>query len=89
MKQKSKKVLTVAVIGVLMAVLLVTAIMHIASGQYSYQNYWGGLVFAPFVILFEVFLIAALVKISDRRKRKEMKRDNELFEGPLKDWRKW
>jgi uncharacterized membrane protein len=88
MKTKTKKIIgLIGGIGIAL-VLIGSALVSILSGRFNYRNYWGGVVFAPFAILIGVAFLLMMYR-EFKGKKIKMKTDDELFEGPLKDWRKW
>jgi hypothetical protein len=72
------------------AILLIfTGVAHILLGSLGWKNYWGGLVFPPFAMLFGLLLV--YVAIFRWRKLQERPGDKkgrvpDTFKG---DWRKW
>jgi hypothetical protein len=40
---------------------ILTGVSHLAEGGLSYQNWWGGLVFVPFVIVFGVLILCLAI----------------------------
>jgi hypothetical protein len=70
-------------------ILISTGVVHIIRGSMGWKNYWGGLVFPPFAVVFGLLLI--YVGLFRWRKLHETPRDKkgrelEPFED---DWRKW
>jgi hypothetical protein len=59
------------------------------SGRMGWSNYWGGLVFAPFAIIFGLLLI--YVAIFRWRKLQETPGDRKgrVPDAFKDDWRKW
>ena len=88
-----------AVGGTLLVVaLLAGAIGTLATGKLHYRNYWGGQVFAPFVLVIVAILIVYGVrsrfghrkppaKLRGRAARKSRQAENTKF--PIDDYRKW
>ncbi len=69
-------------------ILISTGVVHIIRGSMGSKNYWGGLVFPPFAVVFGLLLIP--VGIFRWRKLQERPRDKkgrelDTFED---DWRK-
>jgi len=55
---KRNRIRLARVVGVLIGcVLAATGLLHIAVGNSSYRNYWGGVVFAPFGVFLGISLI--------------------------------
>jgi membrane protein implicated in regulation of membrane protease activity len=71
-------------------VLVSKAIAVMISEQSTFKNYWGGVVFAPFVLVVILLSWFAVLNMLNRKKGKEPKSKHDgIFEGPLKDWKKW
>lgn len=62
---------------------------QIAQGKVSYENYWGGLVFAPLVIVFGIFMV--YVGLFRRNALSTAFRDKKgrPVRFPADDFRKW
>jgi len=60
----------------LVAVLALTAVTAITSGQLGWRNYWGGLVYPPLALLAAALCALAIIKrrdISERHPRRRRK----------------
>jgi formate/nitrite transporter FocA (FNT family) len=70
-------------------ILISTGVVHIIRGSMGWKNYWGGLVFLPFAVVFGLLLIYVVIfrwrKLQERPRDKKG-REPEPFED---DWRKW
>lgn len=65
--------------------LLISSALSIIAGRLNYNNYWGGVVFAPFA-----FVIGALMLIIVlRSEKKRSVPTSELLKSPLEDYKKW
>ena len=89
MKRKTRQLLARVGILALTLLLLASATLATLSGRVNYRNYFGGVVFAPIAALIAVALIILLYRHIAGKKDPRLKSDDELFEGPLKDWKKW
>jgi len=64
--------------------LIVFSLLSILAARFNYSNYWGGVVFGPFALIIGVLLLIMVLKSGKR-----IAPQKELFDTPLKDFRKW
>jgi hypothetical protein len=66
--------------------LIIYGVLHIMAGRSSYHNYWGGEVFAPFVVLAGAILFFVVIfrwnrfrdlELYNNKKRNEEESENE------------
>jgi hypothetical protein len=64
-------------------------VLQIMRGQLSYQNYWGGLVFAPFAIVLGVLVLYISLFRHDRVAGAWRDRKGRPVRFPADGFRKW
>ena len=69
--------------------LILSGIAHILTGRVSYENYWGGLVFAPFTIVLGVLLLFIGAFRVDRLGTVWRDKKGRPVRFPADDFRKW
>ena len=85
-------------LGLLVIGLLAGAIRALTAGKLHYANYWGGYVFAPFVLAIVGIIVAGLAisllrgekpprKLRGKAARKARQAENTTF--PIDDYKKW
>lgn len=88
MKKKTKRLISFIGGYSIAGFMIASATVAIFSGRINYKNYWGGVVFAPIAIIVGIVFIV-LVHREWKGKKVKLKSDEKLFEGPIKDWKKW
>jgi hypothetical protein len=76
--------------GVLLGVFAVCyGMLQIVGGKLNYQNYWGGLVFAPFTILLGTLVLYISVFRHDQVAGAWRDKKGRAMRFPADDFRKW
>ena len=70
-------------------VLIAQGISSVYLGQFSYRNYWGGLVFGPFAILFGLLLLYLLVFRWKKLEEPMVDKKGRKISFPGDDYKKW
>src|SRR5688572_11908882 len=85
--------------GALVVLALVAGVVRaLTAGRLHYTNYWGGYIFAPFVLAIVAIIIFGLVRsyvrgdpppksLRGRAARKARQAENTVF--PIDDYKKW
>jgi hypothetical protein len=69
--------------------LIAYGAVHLMRGELSYENYWGGLVFAPAVILIGIVVVYIGLFRHDRLGRAWRDKKGRPVRFPADDFRKW
>lgn len=64
--------------------VIIVAVLSMLGGELSFENYWGGLVFAPIAML-----VGALALFVALFKWRNLTGDKSPGESKHDDWRKW
>jgi len=75
--------------SVLAVFLILYGVAQITGGRVSYENYWGGLVFAPFTIVLGILLLYIALFRFDRLRRVQRDKKGRPLRFPVDDFRKW
>ena len=76
--------------GALLGVFAVCyGVLQIVRGELNYQNYWGGLVFAPFTILLGALILYLSLFRHDRVAGAWHDKKGSPVRFPADDFRKW
>lgn len=70
-------------------VLTAQGIVSIYKSEWSYRNYWGGLVFGPIAILIGILLIYLLLFRWDKLQKDIVDKKGREIKFPHDDFRKW
>ena len=70
-------------------ILMSTGVVHIIRGSMGWKNYWGGLVFPPFAIIFGLLLIYVGIFRWRKLQEKAGDRKGRVPDTFKDDWRKW
>jgi hypothetical protein len=76
------------VIGISVFAILY-GVLHIVADQLNYENYWGGVVFAPFTIVFGLIVLYVALFRYNRAKPAGRDRKGRRIRFPADDYRKW
>jgi cbb3-type cytochrome oxidase subunit 3 len=75
---------------IVMALFLIFyGIVAIVENRWTYENYWGGGVFAPVAILFGCLVIYVVVFRYDALKKSGVDKKGRRIRFPADDYRKW
>ena len=69
--------------------LILYGLAHVLLGRVSYENYWGGLVFAPFTIIVGILLLYTAIFRFDRLGTAWRDKKGRRVRFPADDFRKW
>jgi hypothetical protein len=71
------------------AFLILYGLAHVVSGRLNYENYWGGLVFAPLTIVVGILLVYIAAFRFDRFGQASRDKKGRAVRFPADDFRKW
>jgi hypothetical protein len=69
--------------------LIAFGVAMVLGGKLEWQNYWGGLVFAPVAILFGLLLLYAAIFRWDKMNKPPGDKKGRIPEVLRGSWRKW
>lgn len=91
MKRKKRHDLRARIgIGLLGAFLAVLGAAHLYAGKPLYTNYWGGVVYAPLVVIIGIMIVAVVLFRWEKFKSRDLDaKGNEGSNPPFDDWHRW